>query len=146
MRFDKIMHAYNADIEAARREAPADIEWPELDGRHDGIPVLDAPLRSPCYVQTYMRGKAEELSTRRASEVEAFAEAVEATVLTAVERVLGVSFDPFTYGTDANPVVADFLTELLHDPNPTAVEAATLSEHAVARSWLYLPPHSVEVR
>eukprot|EP00873_Tetraselmis_striata_P036280 jgi/Tetstr1/456544/TSEL_043266.t1 len=33
VRFDK-MHAYNADMEAARREAPADIEWPELDGHH----------------------------------------------------------------------------------------------------------------
>eukprot|EP00873_Tetraselmis_striata_P034793 jgi/Tetstr1/455057/TSEL_041912.t1 len=30
VRFDK-MHACNADMEAARREAPADIEWPELD-------------------------------------------------------------------------------------------------------------------
>eukprot|EP00873_Tetraselmis_striata_P019514 jgi/Tetstr1/439778/TSEL_028191.t1 len=41
VRFDK-MHAYIADMEAARREAPADIEWPELDGHH-GIPVLNVP-------------------------------------------------------------------------------------------------------
>eukprot|EP00873_Tetraselmis_striata_P025598 jgi/Tetstr1/445862/TSEL_033502.t1 len=39
------------------------------------------------------------------SEVEAFAEAVDATVLAAIERVLGVSFDPSTYGTDTNPAV-----------------------------------------
>eukprot|EP00873_Tetraselmis_striata_P002557 jgi/Tetstr1/422821/TSEL_013612.t1 len=57
--FDK-MHAYNADKETERREAPADIEWPELDGHH-GIPVLNVPLGSPRYVQVYMRGKAEEL-------------------------------------------------------------------------------------
>eukprot|EP00873_Tetraselmis_striata_P022161 jgi/Tetstr1/442425/TSEL_030549.t1 len=183
VRFDK-MRAYNADMEAARHEAPADIEWPELDGHH-GIPVLNVPLGSPEYVQAYMRGKAEELreevdaslskllsaKPRRRythamhhqawallkncmqhkagywlrnclpSEVEAFAEAVDATVLAAVERVLGVSFDPSTYGTDTNPVVTDFLTELLHDPDPMAAEAATLSEDAVARarSMLHLP-------
>eukprot|EP00873_Tetraselmis_striata_P009818 jgi/Tetstr1/430082/TSEL_019940.t1 len=45
VRFDK-MKAYNADMEAARREAPADIEWPELDGHH-GIAVLNVPLGSP---------------------------------------------------------------------------------------------------
>eukprot|EP00873_Tetraselmis_striata_P041622 jgi/Tetstr1/461886/TSEL_006964.t1 len=75
------------------------------------------------------------------SEVEAFAEAVDATVLAAVERVLGVSFDPSTYGTDTNPVVTDFLAELLHDPDPKAAEVATLSEDAVdrARSMLHLP-------
>eukprot|EP00873_Tetraselmis_striata_P002360 jgi/Tetstr1/422624/TSEL_013430.t1 len=59
VRFDK-MHAYIADMEAARREHMADIEWRELDG-HYGIPVLNAPLGSPGYVQAYMRGKAEEL-------------------------------------------------------------------------------------
>eukprot|EP00873_Tetraselmis_striata_P033129 jgi/Tetstr1/453393/TSEL_040375.t1 len=59
VRFDK-MQAYNANMEAARREAPADIEWPELDGHH-GIAVLNVPLGSPKYVQAYMRGKAEEL-------------------------------------------------------------------------------------
>eukprot|EP00873_Tetraselmis_striata_P005634 jgi/Tetstr1/425898/TSEL_016269.t1 len=59
VRFDK-MQAYSADMEAARREAPADIEWPELDGHH-GIAVLNVPLGSPEYVQAYMRGKAEEL-------------------------------------------------------------------------------------
>eukprot|EP00873_Tetraselmis_striata_P018787 jgi/Tetstr1/439051/TSEL_027542.t1 len=183
VRFDK-MQACNADMEAARREAPADIEWPELDGHH-GIAVLNVPLGSPEYVQAYMRGKAEELReevdaslskllsakpSRRythalhhhawaplkhcmqhkagywlrnclPSEVEAFAEAVDATILAAVERVLGVSFDPSTYGTDTNPVVTDFLAELLHDPDPMAAEVATLSEDAVAmaRSRLHLP-------
>eukprot|EP00873_Tetraselmis_striata_P017559 jgi/Tetstr1/437823/TSEL_026463.t1 len=183
VRFDK-MHAYNADMEAVRREAPADIEWPELDGHH-GITVLNVPLGSPEYVQAYMRCKAEELReevdaslskllsakpSRRythalhhhawallkhsmqhkagywlrnclPSEVEAFAEAVDATILAAVKRVLGVSFDPSTYGTATNPVVTDFLAELLHDPDPMAAEAATLSEDAVARarSRLHLP-------
>eukprot|EP00873_Tetraselmis_striata_P009836 jgi/Tetstr1/430100/TSEL_001959.t2 len=183
VRFDK-MQAYCADMEAARREAPADIEWPELDGHH-GIAVLNVPLGSPEYVQAYMRGKAEELReevdaslskllsakpSRRythalhhhawallkhcmqhkaeywlrnclPSEVEAFAEAVDATIFTAVERVLGVSFDPSTYGTDTNPVVTDFLAELLHDPDPMAAEVATLSEDAVARARnrLHLP-------
>eukprot|EP00873_Tetraselmis_striata_P038349 jgi/Tetstr1/458613/TSEL_045016.t1 len=177
------MHAYNADMEAARREAPADIEWPELDGHH-GIPVLNVPVGSPEYVHAYMRGKAEELReevdaslskllsakpSRRythalhhhawallkhcvqhkagywlrnclPSEVDASAEAVDATVLAAVERVLGVSFDPSTYGIDTNPVVTESLAELLHDPDPMAAEAATLSEDAVAmaRSMLHL--------
>eukprot|EP00873_Tetraselmis_striata_P014245 jgi/Tetstr1/434509/TSEL_023601.t1 len=54
------MQVYNADMETARREAPADIEWPERDGHH-GIPVPNVPLGSPEYVQAYMRGKAEEL-------------------------------------------------------------------------------------
>eukprot|EP00873_Tetraselmis_striata_P016156 jgi/Tetstr1/436420/TSEL_025250.t1 len=183
VRSDK-MQAYSADMEAARREAPADIEWPELDGHH-GIAVLNVPLGSPEYVHAYMRGKAEELReevdaslskllsakpSRRythalhhhawallkhcmqhkagywlrnclPSEVEAFAQAVDATILAAVERVLGVSFDPSTYGTDTNPVVTDFLAELLHDPDPMAAEVATLSEDAVARarSRLHLP-------
>eukprot|EP00873_Tetraselmis_striata_P023973 jgi/Tetstr1/444237/TSEL_032130.t1 len=78
------------------------------------------------------------------SEVEAFAEAVDATVLAAVEQVLGVSLDPFKYGTDTNPVVTDFLAELLHDSDPMASEAATLSEDAMAmaRSMLHLPTRS----
>eukprot|EP00873_Tetraselmis_striata_P007041 jgi/Tetstr1/427305/TSEL_017474.t1 len=62
MRFDK-MHTYNADMEAARREALAVINWPQLDGHH-GIPVLNVPLGSPWYVlcmPTCLRGKAEEL-------------------------------------------------------------------------------------
>eukprot|EP00873_Tetraselmis_striata_P023392 jgi/Tetstr1/443656/TSEL_031649.t1 len=183
VRFDK-MQAYSADMEAARREAPADIEWTELDGHH-GIAVLNVPLGSPEYVQAYMRGKAEELReevdaslskllsakpSRRythalhhhawallkhcmqhkagywlrnclPSEVEAFAEAPDATILAAVERVLGVSFDPSTNGTDTNPAVTDFLAELLHDPDPMAAEVASLSEDAVAmaRSRLHLP-------
>eukprot|EP00873_Tetraselmis_striata_P038935 jgi/Tetstr1/459199/TSEL_004643.t1 len=163
VRFDK-MHSSSADMEAARREAPADIEWPEIDGHH-GILVFNVPLGLPEYVQAYMRSKAEELReevdarlskllsakpSRRythalhhharalikhcmqhkagywlrnilPSEVEAFAEAVDATVLAAVERMLGVSFDPSTYGTDTNPVVTDFLAELLHDPCPLSL-------------------------
>eukprot|EP00873_Tetraselmis_striata_P044669 jgi/Tetstr1/464933/TSEL_009667.t1 len=135
VRFD-MMQAYIADMESARREAPADIEWPELDAWsswHRG-PQRAARI---AYMQAYMRGKAEELR----EEVEAFAEAVDATVLAAVERVLGFSFDPSTYGTDTNPVVTDFLAELLHDPDPMAAEVATLSEDAVARarSRLHLP-------
>eukprot|EP00873_Tetraselmis_striata_P002679 jgi/Tetstr1/422943/TSEL_013722.t1 len=47
VRFDK-MHAYIADMEAARLKTPPDIEWPELDGHH-GIPVLNVPLGSPGY-------------------------------------------------------------------------------------------------
>eukprot|EP00873_Tetraselmis_striata_P022230 jgi/Tetstr1/442494/TSEL_030594.t1 len=172
VRFDK-MQAYSADMEAARREAPADIEWPELDGHH-GIAVLNVPLGSPEYVQAYMRGKAEELReevdaslskllsakpSRRythalhhhawallkhcmqhkagywlrnclPSEEEAFAEAVDATILAAVERVLGVSFDPSTYGTDTNPVVTDILAELLHDPDPMAAEVPFLTRNS----------------
>eukprot|EP00873_Tetraselmis_striata_P034566 jgi/Tetstr1/454830/TSEL_041710.t1 len=61
------------------------------------------------------------------SEVEAFAEAVDATVLGAVERVQGVSFDSSTYGTDTDPVVTNFLAELLHDPDPMAAEVATFA-------------------
>eukprot|EP00873_Tetraselmis_striata_P020525 jgi/Tetstr1/440789/TSEL_029097.t2 len=152
VRFDK-MHAYNADMEAARREAPADIEWPELDGHH-GIPVLNnVPLGSSEYVQAYMRGKAEELreeadaslSKLLSSKPSPFAESVDATVLAAVERVLGVSFDPSAYGTDTNPVVTDFLAELLHDPDPMyGTEVAILSEDAVARARTRL--HLVHTR
>eukprot|EP00873_Tetraselmis_striata_P020418 jgi/Tetstr1/440682/TSEL_028990.t1 len=151
VRFDK-MHAYIADMEAARCGAPANIEWPELNGCH-GIPVLNVPLKFPWFVHAYMCGKAEELQ----EEVDAIlsklvsvkpshrwmiAEAVAATVMTAVERVLEVSFDRSTYCTDTNPVVPDFLAELLHDPDPMAAEAATLSEAdavAKARNMLHLP-------
>eukprot|EP00873_Tetraselmis_striata_P007262 jgi/Tetstr1/427526/TSEL_017652.t1 len=62
------------------------------------------------------------------SEEGTFTQAVDATVLAAVERVLSVSFDPSGYGTDTNPVVSDFLAELLHDSDPTAAEAAALIE------------------
>eukprot|EP00873_Tetraselmis_striata_P008170 jgi/Tetstr1/428434/TSEL_018448.t1 len=48
------------DMEATRHEAPADIEWPELNGHH-GTPVLNVTLESPRYVHACMRGKAEEL-------------------------------------------------------------------------------------
>eukprot|EP00873_Tetraselmis_striata_P019468 jgi/Tetstr1/439732/TSEL_028151.t1 len=58
VRFDK-MQAYIADMEAARREAPADIEWPELDGHH-GIAVLSVPLGSPEYVHAYIRRRSYE--------------------------------------------------------------------------------------
>eukprot|EP00873_Tetraselmis_striata_P012865 jgi/Tetstr1/433129/TSEL_022461.t1 len=120
VRFDK-MHAYNADIEAARLEAPADIKWPEQDGHH-GIP-------------------ADSQRAARIAREESFAEAVGAFVLTAVERVLGVSFDPSTCSTDTNPVVTDFLAELFLDHDPTVAEVATVSEDAVAkaRSMLHLP-------
>eukprot|EP00873_Tetraselmis_striata_P029642 jgi/Tetstr1/449906/TSEL_036961.t1 len=127
------MHAYSADMEAARREAPADIEWPELDGHH-GIAVLNMPLGSPEYVQAYMRGKAEELR----QEAEAFAEAVDATILAAVERVLGVFFDPSTYGTATNPVVTDFLAELLHDPDPMAAEGDGIRRMATVRDAAFI--------
>eukprot|EP00873_Tetraselmis_striata_P019060 jgi/Tetstr1/439324/TSEL_027763.t1 len=42
---------------------------------------------------------------------------------------------------DTNLLVTDYLAELLHDPDPLAAEAATLSEDAVARarSRLHLP-------
>eukprot|EP00873_Tetraselmis_striata_P026194 jgi/Tetstr1/446458/TSEL_033999.t1 len=61
VRFNK-MHAYMADMEAARREAPVDIHRVSraLDGHH-GIPVLNVPLGSAGYVHAYMGGKAEEL-------------------------------------------------------------------------------------
>lgn len=59
VRFDH-MHAYNSDMEAARREARADIELPELDGHHV-IPVITVPLGSPGHVHAYIDGKAGEL-------------------------------------------------------------------------------------
>eukprot|EP00873_Tetraselmis_striata_P006874 jgi/Tetstr1/427138/TSEL_017327.t1 len=104
------MHAYTADMETVRREAPADIEWAEVHGDH-------------------------------APQGGALAEAVDATVLTAVERVVGVSFVPSTYGTDTNPVGTDYLAGLLHDPDPMVAHAAIFSEDAVARArnMLYLP-------
>eukprot|EP00873_Tetraselmis_striata_P000539 jgi/Tetstr1/420803/TSEL_011879.t1 len=103
------MHMYNADLEAARREAPADIDWPDPDG-HDRIPpVLNAPRGSPEHVHVCLRGKVEELheeadASLRSLEVairqakpSAFAEIVDATILAGVERVLGASFDPSTH-------------------------------------------------
>eukprot|EP00873_Tetraselmis_striata_P034120 jgi/Tetstr1/454384/TSEL_041291.t1 len=183
------MQAYSADMEAARREAPADIEWPELDGHH-GITQRAARIaRVYIFVQAYMRGKAEELQeevgaglnkllsakpSRRythalhhhawallkhcmqhkagywlrnclPSEVEAFAEAVDTTILAAVERVLGVSFDPSTYGTDTNPVVTDFLAELLHDPDPMHGSGGGYSERGCSGQGAQQasPPHSL---
>eukprot|EP00873_Tetraselmis_striata_P022212 jgi/Tetstr1/442476/TSEL_030576.t1 len=105
VRFDK-MHAYIVDMEAAQREAPADIEWPELDGHH-GIPVLNVP--------PHLRPKHCKPDAVRISVWIDLA-------LAAVERVLGVSFDPSTYGNDTNPLVTDFLAELWHDPGPMAAE------------------------
>eukprot|EP00873_Tetraselmis_striata_P009958 jgi/Tetstr1/430222/TSEL_020051.t1 len=106
VRFDK-MQAYSADMEAARREAPADIEWPELDAHH-GIAVLNVPLGSPEYVQAYMRGRAEELQ----EEVDA-----------SLSKLL--SAKP-SRRTDTNPVVTDFVAELLHDPDPVAAELGSV--------------------
>eukprot|EP00873_Tetraselmis_striata_P025386 jgi/Tetstr1/445650/TSEL_003455.t1 len=85
------------------------------------------------YVHAYMRGKAEELR----EEVDANLN----NLLYAKSNHRG-RFDPSTYGSDTNPVVTDFLAELLHDPDPMAAEAATLSENAVAsraHSMLHLP-------
>eukprot|EP00873_Tetraselmis_striata_P027599 jgi/Tetstr1/447863/TSEL_035173.t1 len=111
------MKAYIADMEAARREAPAaDIEWPELDGHH-GIAVLNVPLGSPEYVQAYMRGKAEELR----EEVDA-----SLSKLLSAKPIRRGLFDPSTYGTDTNPVVTDFLAELLHDRDPMAAELGSV--------------------
>eukprot|EP00873_Tetraselmis_striata_P007399 jgi/Tetstr1/427663/TSEL_017788.t1 len=161
------MHAYIADMEAARREAPADIvEWPELDGHHGMIRVLNVPLGVPRYVHVYMRGKAEELHeevhtsknkllstkpNRRAKYcfrncilfgVEAFAEAADAThCLTAAAWVVaGVSSDPSTYGIDTNPMVTDFIAGLFHDAwDPAAeAEAPALSEDALVRVRIML--------
>eukprot|EP00873_Tetraselmis_striata_P009511 jgi/Tetstr1/429775/TSEL_019642.t1 len=92
------MHAYITDMEAARREAPADIEWPELDGHH-GIPVLND-----------MAGY--WLHNCLPSEVEAFAEAVDATVLTAsydslpASNVVTRSYDP----RSLKPTLLEFKT------------------------------------
>eukprot|EP00873_Tetraselmis_striata_P011639 jgi/Tetstr1/431903/TSEL_021392.t1 len=78
-RFDT-MPAYIADVVAARREAPADIEWPVRIGWPPRHPVLN---------------------------VEAFVAAVDSSSRhgRAVARGL---FDPSTYGTGTNPVVTDF--------------------------------------
>eukprot|EP00873_Tetraselmis_striata_P000150 jgi/Tetstr1/420414/TSEL_011529.t1 len=74
------------------------------------------------------------------SEVKAFADAVDATILAAVDRVLGVSFDPSMYGADTNPVVTNLMAELLNNPDSTAADdVATLSENAMARNRRHLP-------
>eukprot|EP00873_Tetraselmis_striata_P038468 jgi/Tetstr1/458732/TSEL_045121.t1 len=150
------MHAYIADMEAARREAPADIEWPSTrrsDRRGMCMPgkaeelreEVDASLSKlisakPSRRHTHamhhhawallkhcMQHKAGYwIRNCLPSEVEAFAEAVDITILTAVERVLRVFFHPSTYGTDANPVVTDFRADLLHDPDPMAAQRRLL--------------------
>eukprot|EP00873_Tetraselmis_striata_P026257 jgi/Tetstr1/446521/TSEL_034047.t2 len=69
--------------------------------------------------------------------MEAFAEAVDATILATVKRVLGVFFDPSTYGTDTHPVVIDFPAEFLQnqdDLDHAAADAAILSGDAEART------------
>eukprot|EP00873_Tetraselmis_striata_P027404 jgi/Tetstr1/447668/TSEL_035026.t1 len=155
VRFDK-MQAYSADMEAARQYVQACMRGKAEELREE----VDASLSKLLYAKPSrrythalhhhawallkhcMQHKAGYwLRNCLPSEVGAFAEAVDATILAAVDRVLGVSFDPSTYGTDTNPVVADFLAELLHDPDPMAAEVATLSEDAVAmaRSRLNLP-------
>eukprot|EP00873_Tetraselmis_striata_P046331 jgi/Tetstr1/466595/TSEL_011083.t1 len=73
------MHAHGADMAATRREAPADIEWPELDGHHRGIP---GPQRAARIAMISQGGY--WLRNCLPSEVDAFAEAVDATVLTTV--------------------------------------------------------------
>eukprot|EP00873_Tetraselmis_striata_P044075 jgi/Tetstr1/464339/TSEL_009135.t1 len=155
VRFDK-MQAYNADMEAARQYVQAYMRGKAEELREEVDASLSKLLSAkPSRRYTHalhhhawallkhcMQHKAGYwLRNCLPSEVEAFAEAVDATILAAVERVLGVSFDPSTYGTDTNPVVTDFLAELLHDPDPMAAEVATLSEDAVARarSRLHLP-------
>eukprot|EP00873_Tetraselmis_striata_P001648 jgi/Tetstr1/421912/TSEL_012812.t1 len=156
LRFDK-MHAYIADMEAARQYVQAYMRGNAEEVREEVDACLSKLLSAkPSRRYTHalhhqawsllkhcMQHKAGYwLRHCLPSEVEAFAEAVDATVLAAVERVLGVSFDPSTYGTDTNPVVTYFLAELLHDPDPMAAEVATLmSEDAVAmaRSMLHLP-------
>eukprot|EP00873_Tetraselmis_striata_P002792 jgi/Tetstr1/423056/TSEL_013827.t1 len=57
LRVDSKMHAYNADMEAARRQAPADI-LVALDSHRATASRswLNVPLGSPWYVQVYMRG------------------------------------------------------------------------------------------
>eukprot|EP00873_Tetraselmis_striata_P039098 jgi/Tetstr1/459362/TSEL_000430.t1 len=62
-----------------------------------------------------------------------------ATVLTRVKLVLGVFFDPSTYGTDTNAVVIDFLAVLLHD---TEGRAAALSADLAARARARLHLHT----
>eukprot|EP00873_Tetraselmis_striata_P038262 jgi/Tetstr1/458526/TSEL_044931.t1 len=79
-------------MEAAKREAPADIEWRELDGHH-GVPVLNVPLGSPWYVQGYMRGKAEELreevdASRRGAAPKRLLLATSATYAVDARRVM----------------------------------------------------------
>eukprot|EP00873_Tetraselmis_striata_P041692 jgi/Tetstr1/461956/TSEL_000611.t1 len=154
VRFDK-MHAYIADMEAARRVHAMRGKAEELREEVDASlsKLLSAkPSRRYTHALHHhawallkhsMQHKAGYwLRNCLPSEVEAFAEAVDATILAAVEQVLGVSFDPSTYGTDTKPVVTDFLVELLHDLDPMAAEVATFSEDAVAArasSKLHLP-------
>eukprot|EP00873_Tetraselmis_striata_P035449 jgi/Tetstr1/455713/TSEL_042520.t1 len=133
---DRFERSLLGDIQ--RGLAARDAAWHNTEPGHKG------PLRDILDMSEYtgmVFGTVGEVSKGVHRTVEAFAEAVDATILAAVERVLGVSFDPSTYGTDTNPMVTDFLAELLHDPDPMAAEVATLSEDAVARarSMLHLP-------
>eukprot|EP00873_Tetraselmis_striata_P034382 jgi/Tetstr1/454646/TSEL_041537.t1 len=103
------MHVYR-DKGRAGRHGPDDLRVPLL-------PMSEHP-RVARLMHHFIDNAGYWLRNCLPSEVEAFAEAVDATVLAAVEQVLGVSFDPSTYGTYTNPVVTDFLAELLHDPDP----------------------------
>eukprot|EP00873_Tetraselmis_striata_P025529 jgi/Tetstr1/445793/TSEL_033439.t1 len=81
------------------------------------------------------------------SEVEAFAEAaVDATVLTAIERVSGAFLDPSTYGFGTTTVVADFLAEFLHDPDPINGSRGGYFDRGCSGHGAQhaLAPHSIE--
>eukprot|EP00873_Tetraselmis_striata_P021641 jgi/Tetstr1/441905/TSEL_030113.t1 len=137
-------------MEAARREAPVDIEWPELDGQH-GISVLNVPLGSSEYVLAYMRGKAEELREEvRASLSKLlfakpnrqYTHAVHHHAWAMLKHCMQHRAGYLLRNCLPSEVEAtDFLAELLHDPDPMAAEVATLSEDAMAmaRSMLHLP-------
>eukprot|EP00873_Tetraselmis_striata_P003206 jgi/Tetstr1/423470/TSEL_014151.t1 len=136
VRFDK-MQAYIADMEAARQYVQAYMRG-EAEELRDEVDASMSKLLSSKPSRRYTHALHHHawallkhcmqhmagywLRNCLPSEVEAFAEAVDATVHAAVERVLGVSFDPSTYGTDTNPVVPDLSAELLHDPDPMAAE------------------------
>eukprot|EP00873_Tetraselmis_striata_P041315 jgi/Tetstr1/461579/TSEL_006680.t1 len=135
VRFDK-MHAYSADMEAACgvRLRPTSSGPSEMAITESRCSTCRSDRKMALLKHCMQHKAGYRLRNCLPSEVEAFAEAVDANVLAAVERVLGVSFDPSTYGTGTNPVVTDFLAELLHDSDPMAAKAATFSEDAVARA------------
>eukprot|EP00873_Tetraselmis_striata_P009338 jgi/Tetstr1/429602/TSEL_019500.t1 len=106
--------------------------WPVLCAFRTSIKAVG--LEPEYNVQAYRRGKAEELHEEVGASLSTLLMSAKPT--RRVERVLGVTFDPSTYGTDANSVVTGFFAELLHDQcdhDPAAGEAATtLSEDALA--------------
>eukprot|EP00873_Tetraselmis_striata_P019158 jgi/Tetstr1/439422/TSEL_027856.t1 len=67
-------------------------------------------------------------------EVEAFADAVDATLLAAVERVLGVSLDPSVCGTETNPVPTHVLKWEAEAASGSQKELTANPDHA--NSWL----------